>query len=59
MSKNRETLKDIQLKTPKNSGNIVNTVDDTPRDFATLDKVCDELADKFVMPTKKTRLEKE
>jgi hypothetical protein len=48
---------DIQLKTPSNVGNIKGELDSIPKDFATLDFPCDELADKFVIPTKKTKLE--
>ena len=36
----------VDLKKPSNAGNIKNTVDDIPRDFAVLDKVVDTITDK-------------
>jgi hypothetical protein len=37
---------DAKLKNPQNCANIKNTIDDLPRDFATLDPVADTIYNK-------------
>ena len=47
----------VDLKNPSNAGNIKGEIDSIPRDFATLDFPCDELANQFTIPIKKTKVE--